>query len=293
MLASLAATYVQDGTLRWRSTVGDILGDVIPHMDEQVSKATLAQLLSHRSGLAGYDTGAELSSVRVAGEDPVAQRLDFARQVLSRPPAKMVGSTFVYSNAGYIVAGAMLEKIGGASFDVLMQERFFAPLWISARFGSAIPVEAGHPWGHYARDGVQRVYTDVEPAIPTFLQPAGDVSITLDDYGKYLREHLCGMERKATRLLTPDTIQALHAAQGPDGAGMGWGQYRLGGVASSIHTGGTGTFSAFVAVQPEKDRAFATVTNTGGAAGRKAALSLLQAISAEQSDAKPVLAPQE
>jgi CubicO group peptidase (beta-lactamase class C family) len=276
MLASLAATYVQDGTLRWTTTVGEVLGGDVPGIHEALGRATLAQLLSHRSGLPGFDTGAELRGVRVDGDTPSAQRLAFARQVLRGAPAYPAGSKAVYSNAGYVVAGVMLERIGGQPFEQLMVERLFRPLGMQPRFGSAVPPDAGQPWGHYVADGALTAYDDPDPAIPPFLQPAGDVSLTLADYGRYLREHLCGLRGKPTRLLSPATIRALHAPQGPDSAGMGWGHLDLGGTSSSVHVGGTGAFSAFVAVQAGLDRAAATVTNSGDAKARAAALALLQ-----------------
>jgi CubicO group peptidase (beta-lactamase class C family) len=127
MLASLAATYVQDGTLRWTTTVGEVLGGDVPGIHEALGRATLAQLLSHRSGLPGFDTGAELRGVRVDGDTPSAQRLAFARQVLRGAPAYPAGSKAVYSNAGYVVAGVMLERIGGQPFEQLMASGCSAP----------------------------------------------------------------------------------------------------------------------------------------------------------------------
>lgn len=279
MLATLAATYVRDGVLRWDTEVGDILTAEAASLDPVLRHATLAQLLSHRSGLPGYDTGAELSTVRVSGATPSAQRLDFALHVLRAPPAYAPGSAFVYSNAGYGVAGAMLERIGGQPFEELMRERVFAPLHMRhATFGDASPSERGQPLGHYTHDGAQAVYLEAEPPIPAFLQPAGDVSLTLADYGAYLREHLCGLEGRDTRLLPSAIIQALHRPQGEDGASMGWGRYAFGETPASIHVGGTGTFSAFVAVLPSRDLAVATVVNSGAGESRQAALTLMQSI---------------
>lgn len=286
MLASLAATYVQEGRLRWTTTIGEILGSEAPQMNPALARATLRQLLSHRSGLPAFDSGAELRGVEVGPGTPSAQRLSFARRVLGRAPAYPVGSKFVYSNAGYVVAGVLLERVGGATFEQLMQERLFAPLGLHAVFGSPVPPAGGQPWGHYTSDGLQKPYEDSDPVIPPFLQPAGDVSLTLGDYGRYLREHLCGLTGKKTRLLAPAVVRVLHEPQGAEAAGMGWGRHDLGGTPSSVHVGGTGTFSAFVAVQPSRDRAVATVTNSGDARTSAAALALLQSLasgSAEQA----------
>jgi CubicO group peptidase (beta-lactamase class C family) len=51
MTATLAGMMVEEGQLRWTSTVGEVLGDDIPGMSDTLSAATLEQLLSHSSGI--------------------------------------------------------------------------------------------------------------------------------------------------------------------------------------------------------------------------------------------------
>lgn len=279
MLATLAAVFVADGHLDWDTTVADILTVEAGTLDPHLRNATLAQLLSHRSGLAAYSSGAELSALHPEGDSPQAQRLDAALSMLREPATYEPGSRFLYSNAGYVVVGAMLERVGGASVEELMEARVFRPLGMrDARFGDAHPGETGQPLGHYISEGALTVYLDNDPVIPLFLRPAGDVSLSLDDYGLYLREHLCGLQASATRLLDPALIEYLHAPQGEENASLGWGQYSFGGNPASVHVGGTGTFSAYVAILPGADLAVATVVNSGAPEAGQAALSLMQAI---------------
>lgn len=279
MLATLAATYVAEGLLSWDTEVGTVLAAEADRLDPVLRRATLAQLLSHSSGLPALSTGAELSAVAPVGDTPQAQRLDVALKVLRGAPAYAPGEETLYSNAGYIVAGAMLERLGGEPFEVLMRERVFTPLGMTgATFGAAPEAETDQPVGHYSSEGTQAVYLDPESAIPAFLQPAGDVSLTMADYGAYLREHLCGLEGGDTKLLAADVIERLHQPQGDGGVSMGWGQHAFGDAPASIHVGGTGTFSAFVAVLPTKDLAVATVINSGFDGSRQAALGLLQTL---------------
>ena len=283
MLASLAAVLVADGVIGWDTEVGAVFAAEAATLDPVLRHATLAQLLSHRSGAPAYSSGADLSALTVAPGDPGAQRLAVALQILRGPPAHAPGTQTLYSNAGYIIAGAMLERVGGAPFDTLMRERLFAPLGMThTTFGDPTTGEAGQPLGHHLSDGVRTVYLDAEPAIPPFLQPAGNVSLSLHDYGLYLREHLCGLTGGPTRALSPEAVRFLHRPQGEDGVALGWGAYAFDGVPASIHVGGTGIFSAFVAVLPDRDIAVATVVNSGDPEGRQAALSLLQTLVADR-----------
>jgi D-alanyl-D-alanine carboxypeptidase len=188
------------------------------------------------------------------------------------------GSGFRYSNAGYVVVGAALERRMNMSFERLMQKRLFEPLGITATFGEPGPGPDDQPRGHFNRDDHHQVYRSPEPVIPAFLQPAGDVALSAGDYGKYLQMHLCGLQNRRTPLLKPETIAYLHAPRGDEGASLGWGRYEFDGSPASIHVGGTGAFSAFVAVIPDRDLAVATMVNSGHAEARNVALSLMQSL---------------
>ena len=73
----------------------------------------------------------------------VARRYRILKENLADPPGSPIGE-FSYSNAGYLVAAAMAEKLTGQSWETLMGERLFAPLGMS----SAGVWGAGHPgWG--------------------------------------------------------------------------------------------------------------------------------------------------
>lgn len=280
MLASLAAIYVQSGRLRWDTTVGEVLLAEVAQIDTTLRGITVEQLLTHRSGLPAYSSGVELDTVIVRADEPAtAQRLEFAMQVLRGVGEHAPGERFVYSNAGYVVLGAMLERLDGRPIELQMRDRLFHPLGMdSAGFGAPSIDERGQPIGHVVKDGEQVPYLDPTPAIPLFLTPAGDVSLTLDDYGRYLREHLCALRGRDDDLLSARAVDYMHRPIGEDGSAMGWGRFAFDGVPASIHVGGTGAFSSFVAVIPSRNLAVATVVNSGEPMARSAALDLLNAL---------------
>lgn len=278
VLASLAATFVEEGRLSWDTTVAEVFEAEAATLHPGLRRATLGQLLAHRSGLPAYTSGKALNAVEAPGADAVQRRLSFALQVLRGGPAHAPGGEPLYSNAGYVVAGAMLERIGGRRFEALAQDRVFAPLGMRAGFGTPAVPASGQPWGHTAP---AKVHVSPEPIIPEFLQPAGDLSLSMSDYGLYLREHLCGLQDRQTRVLTPATVRFLHG--GPDVAdtGLGWGRLESAAGPASIHVGGTGAFTAYVAVVPGRNVAMATSVNSGsdeaGAAARRLLLDLIAA----------------
>ena len=51
MTATLAAKLIDEGKLSWTSTIGDVLGPIIPGLKPSFAAITLEKLLSHTSGL--------------------------------------------------------------------------------------------------------------------------------------------------------------------------------------------------------------------------------------------------
>ena len=51
MTATLAGMMIEEGKLRWDSTIGEVLGPVIPNLKPKFAAITLEQLLSHTSGI--------------------------------------------------------------------------------------------------------------------------------------------------------------------------------------------------------------------------------------------------
>ena len=71
------------------------------------------------------------------------QRLEIARQALSRPPGIPPDTKYWYSNVGYILAGAVLEQLTGRAWEELMRERLFQPLGITTGGFGTLPNNFG------------------------------------------------------------------------------------------------------------------------------------------------------
>ncbi|PEQ13252.1 hypothetical protein B2G71_07370 [Novosphingobium sp. PC22D] len=92
--------------------------------NKEMAKVTIRQLLSHRGG---------------TGEDGVLQREDSANRAWvrtiddfiklngKRPPAFTPGSKFDYSNYGFILLGAVIERVSGESYQDFIQRHVFDP----------------------------------------------------------------------------------------------------------------------------------------------------------------------
>lgn len=249
MTATLAARLVEDRLISWDSTIGDVLGDSFPDMEVDWQEITLAQLLTHASGM-----DANLGRIRsiLLGQ---GARHDYVAEVLSNQPQEAPGG-FSYSNAGYVVAGAMLEAVGGDAWETLIAREVFEPLGMdSAGFG---PPQGAALEGHRVR-----LVLGLTPAgqghdadnIPA-MGPAGRVHLSAEDMLRFLRAHAL----RDAEFLAEETWEQLHRATGPRDYAMGWGVREDG---SLVHSGSNTLWYATAYVDPATEEAVFVAVNTG------------------------------
>lgn len=233
MTATLVAMLVEEGKLNWTTTLGELFADTVRPMHPAWENVTLPQVLAHRSGLRVDPDGlarvfdyvflapnASLrrrpGSMRSSEETLPQQRLKIVRQALSRPPRIPPGTKFLYSNEGYVLAGAVLEHLTGRAWEDLMRERLFQPLGISTG-GFGAPGAAGktdQPWGHSSVVGKPLDPGSPAAELPLFYAPAGLAHMTIRDWAKFIGLHLRGDPANPhcqAALLKRDAFAELHA----------------------------------------------------------------------------------
>nr|WP_062339270.1 serine hydrolase domain-containing protein [Herbidospora sakaeratensis] len=106
---------------------------------------TVRHLLTHTSGLT--DLGDDY--------DPVS-RDTMVRRALTSPLRSVPGTEFHYSNVGYSLLAAVVEKASGRSYEQFLAERLFAPAGMTST-GYVLPRWApGQIAVEYDRDGERR-----------------------------------------------------------------------------------------------------------------------------------------
>jgi CubicO group peptidase (beta-lactamase class C family) len=262
MTATMIATLVQEGRLRWDMTMVQAFPAFAREMTAVYRSVTLEQLLTHTSGLPRYTTDLEWLSIPPFTGTPTEQRLAFAHMLLTKPPLGPPG-VYRYSNAGYAVAAAIAERVTGQSWEQLMQSRVFGPLGIHAAYGWPLLSGADEPWGHRIKNGVVTPHNPADHyRVPTVLVPAGDVSMSITDYAKFAQLHLAGLEGIDGALGSSGLILRLH--QPVLEYSCGWHEQVIDGVPTSWHRGTCDTFDAFVLLQPSRDIGIIAFTNADG-----------------------------
>lgn len=262
MTATLAAMLIEEGRLHWNTTISEVFPELRDKMDPQYRAVTLEQLLTHRGGVPTEPPPAAWSRAWAAKGTPTQQRYEFISSVLTNAPAAASGSKFIYSNQGYAIAGAMLEKTMGVPWETLMTTRLFKPLGMSsAGFGPpGTPGKVDQPWGH-ARKLFRAV--PMQQDNPPAIGPAGRVHCSLDDLAKYAVCHLEG--ERTGGLLKPETFRKLHTPVDGGDYACGWVcvERDWAGGKALMHNGSNTMWYVVMWLAPAKDFAVIAATNTG------------------------------
>lgn len=299
--ALLAGMLVDERRIGWDTTIGASFPELREGMDAGLAGVTLEQLLSHVGGIPG-DTEAIVGLYVNAGiQDDL--NLDEMRRWLigqwrGRPLASPPGTRFAYSNLGFLIAGAMLERAAGATWEELVTARIFGPLGLrTAGIGPGATVgRVDAPLGHEVRpDGALKpMLAGPNGDAPLVISPAGTVHMSILDFAAWAGWH-AGAGRRGPALVRPETLRRLHAkviaipprpgaAPGtPEGGGAyghGWGFLAPPWARGEVmqHTGSNSMNLAMVLVQPERDFALVLATNRPDAQADAALKALLEGL---------------
>ena len=261
MTALLAATFVDEGRIRWDSTVAELLGSEVAYRPDYAN-VTLAQLLSHESGVRGELPGATWSSFFGSTATVAAERKRMVEAALALPSASAPGSAFLYSNFNYVTVGLALEVLSGQGWEALMQDRLFTPLGMtSAGFGApATPGTVDAPWGHAPDPIPPGPYADNPPA----LGPAGTVHASLADMLRYAGLYLSGGHAPDGSVLVSEASLAQIEAGRVGDYGFGWlvGHTPQGDLVLG-HDGSNTMFYCSLIILPTKGEVVLAMTNAG------------------------------
>jgi CubicO group peptidase (beta-lactamase class C family) len=230
--------------------------------EETARKVTVLHLLNHTAGWAGDlldDTG--------AGDDALAK---YVAKMAGLEQVTPLGSTVSYNNASLSLAGRLIEKVTGKTFEQAMKELLFDPLGLSHSFFFPSDVmtrrfvvgHSQHPDGQIT---VARPW-----ALPRGASPAGGITSDIRDQVRWVRFSLGdGRTADGTRLLAESLLRSMQqpTAESPgnavgDAVGIAWWLRDVGGVRVVSHGGNTiGQDSGFDLV-PERNFGIATLTNS-------------------------------
>ncbi len=119
---------VHDGKLRYDET----LTEIFPDFPEYGKSITVRNLLNHVSGLPNYEDlmeQAEKSSGPIWSQEKQIQDAEALELLKKERNGKFApGTSWSYSNSGYVVLGLIVANVSGRPYGEFLRERIFAPL---------------------------------------------------------------------------------------------------------------------------------------------------------------------
>ncbi|WP_300630614.1 serine hydrolase domain-containing protein [Pseudomonas sp.] len=238
--------------------------------DEADRAITLRRLLSHQSGLPSEHLR-DLHSTYAMGQMP--QRVSGVW--LSSPP----GSQVAYSNLGYALVGAAIERSSGRSFEAQLQNSLLKPLEMN--HSSFVGTSAQ---SSYRALG----YEEGKPGNDAQLRDlaAGNLWASPKDLSHFVRMLFAKGVYQGNRVLGSASIDEMLTQQNTGNAldfdcqmGLGWFLAPCGdepvapGVRAYQHSGDVDDFAAQLSVLPDQQLAVIIMANDSSAEARVAALA--------------------
>lgn len=198
---------------------------------------TLRHVLTHTTGL--EETARDLLTYDGAGPDLGKVLKGYIPPYVYDP-----GTTPGYSNYATSLAGYIVQRVSGKSFDDYLDQRVFAPLGMkNSTFRQPLPdaMKAQMSKGYVTWDEKPKGFEVIS------MPPAGSMSATGEDMGKFMLAFLQQGKLGDVQLLKPETVKLMHGQltrplPGLMGIGLGFYEQNVNGHRVLAHGGDTVLF---------------------------------------------------
>lgn len=255
--ATLVMILVEEGKLDLDAPVIGYVPDLRLADATAAGTITLRHLLTHTAGFYG-----DRFDDHGMGDDALGRAVA-AFPTLAQQTAP--GELWTYCNAGFDLAGLVIERVTGQPFETVMVERVCAPLGLTATTYFAHEAilhtaAAGHVQGDGDAIEIARPYP-----MPRRSNPCGGVISTVGDLLRFAQFHLGNGAVDGKTVLDAAAVRHMRSVQTDADPGRSWGLgWSLGLIARTQvagHTGATNGFTARLTVVPDQGFALAVLTN--------------------------------
>jgi len=249
---------VEQGKIDLDATVRTYLPKLKLTDKDVAERVTIRHLLTHTGGWVGdyfNDYG--------NGDDALGKML---RDIAKLEQVTPLGELFSYNNAGFNIAGRVVEVVTGKPFEQAARELLLNPLGLDMTYYFPDDVMLTHRFvvGHH-KEG-KKVKVSRPWAIGRAGAPVGGVISTVADLLTYARFHMGdGKSAGGEKLLSVKSLRAMRVPQYPatgfDQIGLTWFMRNTGGLDIFTHGGATHGQIAGLYFIPEQNFALAVLTN--------------------------------
>ncbi|WP_379146184.1 serine hydrolase domain-containing protein [Paenibacillus sp. sgz500992] len=252
--ATAAMQLAEQGKLDLTADVNQYLPDSLQVDNSYKTPLTMKHLLTNTGGFANAEQREGAWSNTVPEQRvPLEQTL----QKLLPPLVRAPGDAVQYSNEGFTLAGYIVERASGLSYDDYIRQHIFAPLHMDNSLTYLTPERLKQQLAQgysYDKGFVKMKQGEV------LTYPAGSIWSTADDMGKFVLAHLQGGGQGENAILQQDTAKQMHSLQysaHPLLPGYAYGFFQnYKNPAILVHPGDTEAFSSLISIMPSKGLGF-------------------------------------
>ena len=267
---------VESGRLHLTDTLGVLLPEY-----PQWSHVTLRQLLNHTSGIHSY-TSNEAWAATWNNDLTPAQIVEFVvKDTFDFAP----GTRYRYNNTGYVLLGAVLERVTGRPYAEHLTQTFFSPLGMrSAVYCPSRMTDPAHAAGYSLSKG------ELSPAVYLSMShpfSAGALCMSVTDFLRWQSALRDG------RIVNPATYALMSASDTTSngartGYGFGLASGRLGAHAIVRHGGAVNGFNTSELWFPDDSLQVVVFANTAGSNPDLVASNMASAVLGVPLQPRPV-----
>jgi len=233
----------------------DELGKYLPAFPTGGRKVTIEHLLTHTSGIKSYTNMEEW--LQMWRKDMTPQEIiDMSRD---KPFEFAPGERWNYNNSGYVMLGAIIEKVSGLTYEQFIQAKIFTPLGMThSLYGNTERVIPRRVPGYQKNnDGF------INAPYLSMTQPyaAGSLLSSVDDLAAWNDALFSGKLLKKEWLDKAFTPFQLAGGEST-GYGYGWFISDFRGHRCVEHGGGINGFMSYALALPADDIYVAVLTNS-------------------------------
>jgi CubicO group peptidase (beta-lactamase class C family) len=254
---------VDEGLLEWDQPVIDILPEFRLWDQYATTNVTLRDLLTHRTGMPRHEFFWYNSKM---------SKSEMLKRIRYLQPSFEIRERYQYGNLMYFTAGLAMEKVAGKPWESLIRERILAPLEMTH---TNFSIEETQKTDNFAAPYLEK--NEKLKKIPfrnlSLIDSAGAINSNIEDLTHWLQMLLAGGVYKTKALISPATLQELHAAQvivpgAPEckesllyAYGIGWGVLSYRGHYFVSHDGVSDGFTSVAGLLPGENIGIVVLAN--------------------------------
>lgn len=268
--AAALSMLVEQKKLNWDDKVTDYIPEFKMANPYVTAEFTIRDLLTHRSGL-----GLGAGDLMLWPEGSDFTKEEVIHNIRYLQAVSGFRSKFDYDNNLYIVAGEVVARVSGMSWEDFIEQRLFRPLGMNESFAARRRVHGTDNIvdPHVEFDGKVQ---PVDATVGDVANAAGGIVSNLDDLAKWLRMLMKGGKlpdgsallngEQLEQMWSPQTILPVSANNNIynthfSAYGLGWFLSDVHGFKQVTHTGGLTGIVTQVTIIPELHLGIVVLTN--------------------------------